>query len=503
MSNVIYTGAPLRTTVEGEVNYYHHSLKIGDNAYYLGVGNVGFAIGYRYWRFNVYLTRNVMAPDFVEVMNVYFYQNSVTQSTSGVIATGGLSGFEAQNLLEENTDVWKDAFDGRTPVYAEFDFGRQVTLDEIKWKTTSNTDTGVDPIMIAIEGSNDPDGVWKMHRFNDYVGGVTEDRSTIVGDLFLDEQVFFNTIPPPTGGYTIYEYKERGGPSVVTVSDDEGLLTWIQSNLAPSILTIEDGLLTIINSTETWYRPIACINLIHEKITTRDCKVSVDSHFVMSYPGTGNVWYNLVETRDESFELLNMDLKPNSSLIYPQLESSSGGNSFRFLGGGQSADFNIRTNTSDPISVELWCKFTDVLDEGFLFGFYDYGVHISDGNIGFTTTNLDIVSGNYDLYGFDTTGKGMTGSYIHLVFIVGVTSGTYIYNKIYLNGTEQELSQIFGSESPSSINFNDGLGRLAYTTNTRSGIQSLNFSCHVFRIYDAQLTDDEITLNYAAFQSRF
>lgn len=503
MSNVIFTGQPPRQATEEDVNYYYHSLKIGDAAYYLGVGNVGFAIGYRYWRFNVLMTRNVMTPDFVEVMNVYFYQNSVTQSTTGVIATGGLLGFEAQNLLEENTDIWRSAFDGMMPVYAEFDFGRQVTLDEIKWKTSSNTDTGRDPIMVSIEGTNDTGRMWNMHRFNNYPEGVTEDRATIVGDLFLDQQVFFNTITPPSGGYTIYDYKDRGGPSVVTVNGDSELLNWIQANLAPSILTVADGLNTIINSTSTWGRPIACLNLVHEKITTRECRVAVDSHFVMSYPGTGIIWYNLVDTRDESFVLLNMDLKPNKDLVYPQLETSPGGNSFRFLSGGQSATFDMRTAVSELITVELWCKFTDDFAGGMVFGFYDYGVYCIAGNIGFTTTNFDTNSGYHDMYGFDVTGLGMTGSYVHLVFKLGILDETYVNNKIYLNGVSQELSQIYGTSQPSNINFNAGLGRLAFSNNPTTDMGSLNFSCQVFRIYDADLSEEEIALNYAAFQSRF
>lgn len=502
MSNVIFTGQPFRQSTEVDINYYYHSLKIGDGAYYLGVGNVGFAIGYRYWRFNVLMTRNVMEPDFVEVMNVYFYQNSVTQSTVGVVASGGLSGFTAENLLANDTSVWKDSFDGMMPRYATFDFGRQVTLDEIKWKTSSNTDTGRDPIMISIEGTNDSDRTWNMHRFNNYPGGVTEDRATIVGDLFLDQQVFFNTITPPSGGYTIYDYKERGGPSVVTVNGDLELLSWMQVNLAPSILSVEDGLVTIINSTTTWSRPIACLNLVHEKITTRECRVAVDSHFVMSYPGTGTVWYNLVDTRDDSYVLLNLTLKANDSLIFPELESSPGGNSFRFLGSGQSATFDMRTPTSDPITVELWCKFTDDFREGFVFAFYDYGVHVVGDALGFTTTNFDTSSGYHDLYGVAAFGLGLTGSYVHLVFVMSGL-GTYVNNQIYLNGTQMELSQIYGSESPSQVNFNSGSGRLAWTTNLGSDIASLNFSCHVFRIYDTQLTSDEIALNYAAFQSRF
>jgi hypothetical protein len=496
MSNVIMLGQPVR---DNDPDYFYHSLKLGEY-FYLGVGDIGFAIGYRYWRFSVYQTKNTSSPDFVEMMNVYFLQNSVTQSVVGVTATGGLSGFEAQNLLEENTDVWREAFDGMNPVVINFDFGRQVTLDEIKWRTSSNVDVGRDPTMVNIEGSNDGTR-YNPHRFNMY-SDVTDDRAAIIGDLFLDESVFFNTIAPPSSGssngYTIYEAKERQGPSIVTVANDTELLNWMQANLAPSISDIESGLDSIINSGQAWGRPIACVNLVHEKISVRECKLALDSKFVMSYPGIGTVWYNLVELRDESFNLLNGDLKPNKSAEYPELESSPGGNSMRFLGGGQSMTFDVRD--VEQVTAEIWCKFTDAFVDGVVFGFYDYAVICQNGSIGFTTTNE--VSGEYDLYGFEIAGKGMTGSYVHMVFTMNVDID-YTNNKIYLNGVEQTLTQIVGEESSGNRSFNSGTGRLAYVTNGGTPFSSLNFSCHVFRLYNTIFTQNEISLNYAAFQSRF
>jgi nitrogen regulatory protein PII len=478
-------------------DYYHHSLKLGES-YYLGVGDIGFAIGYRYWKFSVYQTKNTSSPDFVEMMNVYFIQNSVTQSVVGVTATGGLSGFEAQNLLEENTDVWRDAFDGMNPTYIYFDFGKQVTLDEIKWRTSSNVDVGRDPTMVNIEGSNDGTQ-YNPHRFNMY-SDVTDDRAAIIGDLFLDESVFFNTIAPPSNGYTIYEAKERQGPSIVTVANDTELLTWMQANLAPSISDIESGLDSIINSNQAWLRPIACVNLVHEKISVRECKLALDSKFVMSYPGTGTTWYNLVDVRDESFNLINGSLKPNGSLVYPTLESSPGGDSMRFSGDGQSMTFDL--TPVDSVTTEIWCKFGDDFRDGVLFGFLNYAVICQDGKLGFTTTNLDS-PGFYDLYGFDVSGKGMTGSYIHLVFTMQSEVDSYTNNKIYLNGEDQSLSQIVGEEFEDNRTFSSGRGKLAYVTDTDTPFLSLDFSCHVFRMYNTIFTQNEISLNYAAFQSRF
>jgi hypothetical protein len=498
MSNVIIEGQPVRGN---DPDYFYHSLKLGES-FYLGVGDIGFAIGYRYWRFSVFQTKNTLSPDFVEMMNVYFLQNSVTQSVVGVTATGGLSGFEAQNLLEENTDVWRDDFDGLFPTIIDFDFGRQVTLDEIKWRTSSNLDVGRDPTMVNIGGSNDGTQ-YNPHRFNVY-SDVTDDRAAIVGDLFLDEFVFFNTIAPPSSGssngYTIYESKERQGPSIVTVANDTELLTWMQTNLAPSISDIESGLDSIINSGQVWLRPIACVNLVHEKISVRECKLAVDSKFVMSYPGIGITWYNLVEVRDESFNLLNGSLKPNGSLVYPTLETSPGGNSMRFSGDGQSMSFDLRP--VDSVTTEIWCKFGDDFRDGVLFGFLNYAVICQDGKLGFTTTNLDSPE-FYDLYGFDVSGKGMTGSYIHLVFTMQSEVDSDTNNKIYLNGVDQSLSQIVGEEFEDNRTFNSGKGRLAWVDNPTTPLQSLDFSCHVFRMYNTILTQTEINLNFAAFESRF
>jgi hypothetical protein len=80
---------------------------------------------------------------------------------------------------------------------------------------------------------------------------------------------------------------------------------------------------------------------------------------------------------------------------------------------------------------------------------------------------------------------------------------SYTNNKIYLNGVDQSLSQIVGEEFEDNRTFNSGKGRLAWVDNPTTPLSSLDFSCHVFRMYNTILTQTEIDLNLAAFESRF
>lgn len=501
--------------------YSDHSLKI--KKFLLGVGNRGFAVSYRFWSFQIDTIRNSEAS-YTEMTNVYFLQNGVTQSVDVVTATGGLEGFPASNLLIEDSSIWRD---NSPTVSINFDFGKEVTLDEIKWKTTSNS-SDYDPIVITIFASNDEQTYVQLCQTA--YEALTTNRSEIVGELKLDSNVFFNTISPPSGGYTIYSPKEKLGPSITTTSDDEEMLTVLKGAFPrQEIDTIGQGFSSLIKSTDI---DSICLNFIHETVTMRDCLIAVDASMPMSYsrleigdkddrdPKEGT-WYNLREVYDIDDAQMNLKFYPSNDdpVVYPTSVSSPGvgGLSIDFSGNRQSAEFYPMYNRDglieyDSLTAEIYCKFRDNLPDGVIFGFQTYGVHCLDGYIGFTTTNdTKSITGTYDTYGF--TASGVTGSYVHLVFTFNYATSSYSDNKIYLNGQDMSLFQVFGVERSENKTYNSGLGRLSWMAPGQpreiggepqySPLDSLSFEVQVFRLYNTLLTEEEIALNYTAFQSRF
>jgi hypothetical protein len=495
----------------------NHSLKLGDGdgSFFLGVANTGFAISYRYWKIEITEARDPEAM-VVEMTNVYFLQNSVTQSVVGVTATGGLVGYSASNLLIEDASIWRVDITS-PPVEILFDFGKAITLDEIKWRTTSNSEN-VDPTNFTIYGSNDQSS-WIEHSNNSY-GSLTSTRSEIIDGLFLDQDVYFNTIDPPEGGYTIYSNKGKLGPSITTAESDGQFVDICRSAFPEAeIETSEQGFFEMINSRSG---PV-CVDSVHETIVLDGCTIAVDASIPMSFPrlriGTGggdiDTWYNMRLVYNEDLSAMNLRFEPYSAGredVYPEyLEDESGTKYINFLRGEEltqatsarfSTIYDIDSATISYVSatVELYCRFEDEFPDGVIFGFSTYGVHCYNGYIGFTTTNLPPRGQtNYDTYGF--TASGVTGSFVNLTCVF--SEDPYTNNKIFLNGVEQSLFQVYGQENSTNRNFNDGNGRLAWFERETQELNSLPFKVQVFRLYNRVLTDDEILINWQAFQNRF
>jgi hypothetical protein len=80
-------------------------------------------------------------------------------------------------------------------------------------------------------------------------------------------------------------------------------------------------------------------------------------------------------------------------------------------------------------------------------------------------------------------------------------AGAKTNNKIYVNGESQTLSQIQGTFSSVNSNFNAGSGRISSWLNDQNWLMNMNVAN--FKIYNRELTQQEITNNFNANYSRF
>ena len=209
----------------------------------------------------------------------------------------------------------------------------------------------------------------------------------------------------------------------------------------------------------------------------------LDAGNTASYIGSGNTWNDLSGNGS------------NVTLSNTTFSSANGG-SIVFNGTTSYADFTANIGNTNVITVEMWVKTNSLTTpEGMYFGFALYDAWTNGGNIGYNTAGGD-------QYGINSTivnNLGIQGFWRHLVFVM--YAGAKTNNKIYVNGESQTMTQIGGVFGSVNSNFNSGAGRISGWRN--DGNWKMNMNVANFKIYNRELTQQEITNNYNANNSRF
>jgi hypothetical protein len=211
----------------------------------------------------------------------------------------------------------------------------------------------------------------------------------------------------------------------------------------------------------------------------------LDAGNTASYSGTGTTWN---------------DLSGNGShvtLTSTSFNSASGG-SIVFNGSSSYANFNANIGSTNAVTVDMWVK-TNSLNAptgSMYFGFGQYDVWTKAGTIGYNTSGGDV----FGLTSTRVENLGIEGAWKHLVFVMN--SGSNSNNKIYVNGVNQtSLSQVYTGFNTANANFNSGAGRIAGWRNDSSWLMNLNVAS--FKIYNRELSQQEITNNFNASKQRF
>jgi hypothetical protein len=200
-----------------------------------------------------------------------------------------------------------------------------------------------------------------------------------------------------------------------------------------------------------------------------------------SYSGSGTTWNDLSGNGS------------NVTLTSTSFDPANGGN-IVFNGTSSYANFNANIGNTNVVTVEMWVK-TNTLNGGMYFGFNLYDAFVNDGRIGFNTASGD-------LFGMESSRVnelGIERAWRHLVFVM--YAGSKTNNKIYVNGESQSLNQILASFSATNSTFNSGAGRISswlYDLTWR-----MNMNVASFKIYNRELTQQEITNNFNSSSARF
>lgn len=143
------------------------------------------------------------------------------------------------------------------------------------------------------------------------------------------------------------------------------------------------------------------------------------------------------------------------------------------------------------ITVEMWCKIGGNYAGGMFFGWRTYDVWCSGGTLGFNT-------GNGDVYGISAdrvASLKCVENWKQYVFIM-YADVSYTNNMIYINAQEQSLTQQMSIENTAARNFGDGVVRISGWTINDS--YRMPMKCSHFRIYNRELTAEEILQNFTA-----
>ncbi len=104
---------------------------------------------------------------------------------------------------------------------------------------------------------------------------------------------FYNSITPPSGGYTVYLNKASGGPSIYTAANDATLITITNTIASSSYTTVADCLNWFAGQTDKMV-----FNIDYPTIVTNGLTANLDVTTTLSYPNVNTTWYDTSSSTD-------------------------------------------------------------------------------------------------------------------------------------------------------------------------------------------------------------
>ena len=313
-----------------------------------------------------------------------------------------------------------------------------------------------------------------------------------VGDVAkgpTNTSLYYSAIVPPAGGFTIYQFKASGGPSI-NVATTAADLYRITNTIAgvQSYATVNDCLQYLFVTGTTM-----AMDREYEAISTDSLFMLLDAGVPISYPRSGTIWTDLSQNRSNC-NLLN---GPSYNLA-----AAPAGSSITFDGTNDSASLSLLNLTASTITVSGFMRLGSSAS-GMLFGFTSYAVRIASNALGFTVNNSGGVP--TDVYGISAaqvSTLGLLGNYAHYTFVMTATGNVASSNKIYINGVLQTLSQQIGS-SGTAPGFGASPSTMAIASWPNNQNYPVAMSVGTLQIYSKELTQTEITQAFNVQRARY
>lgn len=275
---------------------------------------------------------------------------------------------------------------------------------------------------------------------------------------------FYAGITPPSGGYTIYQDKPTGGPSIYTVANDSSLIVMTNNQVAGSLAA--PGPYTTAEQCLEYYttqNDKLCVNRDYEPILATGLVMLVDAGYTPSYPRTGTTWFGLIENR-------NIDLTGTAPVYI-----STNGGGFTMTS-ASSPSLNPSLTLSD-FTVEFVVNFSSLSNNGIL-GYSGQWLRITSAT---TWTFRGVAGASWS----GTFGSLLTSTNYYFSF---VRQGSDFF--VYINGTLQATSLGLDGNSFPVTNINDGGNKI-------------KGDLFILRVYNRAMPAPEILQNFNAQKSRF
>ena len=314
-----------------------------------------------------------------------------------------------------------------------------------------------------------------------YSVGATPSGCLRRGDILIGNSTadygstFYSGITPSAGGYTIYQNKASGGPSIYTPSSDAALIATTNTQVAGSVgspasyTTAAQCLNYFAGQSDK-----ICVNRDYEGIVT-DLLVNVDAGFTPSYPQTGTLWYDLSGNGY------------NGSLTNGPTFNSSNGGSIVFDGVDDYVSIGSGTSILSNVNYTKIAWF-------YATSFVTANNIISGGNTGlhafwlFASNKLN--AGHNGVWGTVTS---TTTLLLNTWYCGAVTFNTTNGWKLYLNGSQEATS----ADTTTFTGTGDiQLGRYQTGNNYTGRIA-------IAQVYNRVLSAAEILQNFNAQKGRF
>jgi hypothetical protein len=281
---------------------------------------------------------------------------------------------------------------------------------------------------------------------------------------------FWNSIIPPSGGYTMYGNKAVAGPSIVVAQNDSELIGFTQGFARQTFSTANEAL--------GWYTGqtgLICVNLDYPDFVTSGLTLLLDAGYVSSYPRSGSRWDDLSFSGN------------NGTLVNTPTFSSDNYGYLTFNGNTQYVNVGGTPLGLSSYTKNIWFYLNGTSDNNLLSS--DTGGHF----MFFASTNKLYCGhsnwGNYTV--FPSVTNFSNGVWYNACVTFDTTNGFVLY----VNGVQD--STYTAQKTPIGGNGSTRVGAFG------AGGNLLNGRVAVAMTYDRVLSSTEVLKNYNAFSSRY
>jgi len=284
---------------------------------------------------------------------------------------------------------------------------------------------------------------------------------------------FYNTIIPPSGGYTFYKTKTSNGPLVRVANNDTDLIN-IVKEFSGTTYSISGALQWAATQND-----VAVTNFDYPNIITSGSVLYLDAGYTVSSPRTGSTIYDLSGTGN------------NGSYVFtgPTFNSSNSGSLvFTPSTNTVSSSVGVSNLTTTGITVSSWFKFDAQPNTIMRLATVDSEIACIRKN----GTNAEF---------FVKVGGTITTMARPQTFTNGVwynMVGTYTNSGtavIYINGSQLgAAASITGDLTTTSA---------GYKLSSEGATESMSGSIAIVQVYNRALSATEVATNYNALKGRF